>query len=447
MSENKDIAVLDTPPEKAAINSSIDTSMDTPRRVGLTIFFLVFVVFGTWAAVAPLDGAAAAFGTVTVRSYSKVVQHLEGGIVSDIRVQNGDSVRAGEPLLIMDNTQSMAQLEIASSQFVALKAKEARLIAERDGLETVAYPDIPSISEASVTQEKLAQNGIFEARRAANNGRTEVLEQRIEQLQEQIAGLEALKASKLVLAESYAEEVTDTQELLSQGFSDITRLREFQRNQASFEAQAAEHASNTASTELQIIETRSQILQLERDFQNEVVEELGEVQTNLNDVNERVTALEDVVGRTVVRAPVDGIVNGMQFHTIGGVIGPGDPIADIVPQSEELIIEAGVSPVDIDRVSEGQEARIRFSSFSSAVPTIFGSVLTLSADAFTDQNTGGSYYQARIEVPPESLVELGDLALMPGMPAEVFITTGSRTLLQYLLKPFTNALARSLNED
>jgi epimerase transport system membrane fusion protein len=311
----------------------------------------------------------------------------------------------------------------------------------------VVYPNIPSISEASVTQQTLAQNRIFAARRAANNGRTEVLQQRIGQQQEQVAGLEALRASKLVLAASYAEELTDTQELLNQGFSDKTRLRALERNHATYEAQAAEHASNIAGIGVQIGETRLQILQLERDFQNEVATELGQAQSNLNDVNERVTALEDVVSRTVVRAPADGVVNGMQFHTIGVVVGPGNSIAEIVPQSEELIIEANISPLDIDRIFEGQEASIRFSSFSSAVPTIFGTLLSFSADAFTDQNTGMSYYEARIEVSPEGMEELGDLELLPGMPAEVFINTGSRTLLQYLFKPFSNAMARSLNED
>lgn len=447
MTDNKEQSALKTTTEELAGSTGIDTSMEMPKRAGLILFFLVFVVFGTWAAVAPLEGSAAASGRVTVKSYSSTVQHLEGGIISEINVQNGDSVRAGDPLLVIDNTQSMAQLEIASSQFVALKAREARLIAQRDGLDEVAYPDIPSISEASVRQEKLAQSGIFQARRASNDGRTEVLEQRIGQLREQVAGLEALRASKLVLAASYAEELTVTEELLSQGFSDKTRQRELKRNHATFEAQAADHAANIAGTEVQIGETRLQILQLQRDFQNDVVTELGEVQTGLNDTNERVTALEDVVSRTVVRAPEDGVVNAMQFHTVGGVIGPGNPIADIVPQSEELIIEASVSPVDIDRVSEGQEAIIRFSSFSSAVPAIFGTVLSLSADAFTDQNTGMSFYLARIEVTPEGMEELGDLELLPGMPAEVFITTGSRTLLQYLLRPFTNALARGLNED
>jgi len=154
-----------------------------------------------------------------------------------------------------------------------------------------------------------------------------------------------------------------------------------------------------------------------------------------------------VVRRTHVVSPESGIVNGMQVHTEGGVIGPGSPIAEIVPESDELIIEASVSPMDIDRVSIGQEARIRFSTFGSRAPTIFGSLLSLSADALNDERTGGSFYLARLQVNPESMEELGDLALMPGMPAEVYINTGSRTFMQYLFKPLSNAAARSFNED
>ena len=225
------------------------------------------------------------------------------------------------------------------------------------------------------------------------------------------------------------------------------RLRELQRNVASLEGEAAELTANIAATEVQIGEARLQILQQAREFHNEVVNELGEVQTSLKDVDERITALQDVVSRTVVRAPVDGIVNGMQFHTIGGVIRPGTPIADIVPQGEDLIVEAKVQPIDIDRVALDQEATIRFSTFGSSVPTIYGTVINLSADSFVDEATRASFYLARIEVNPEGMEELGDLVLMPGMPAEVFIATGSRTFLQYVIKPFSNALARSFNED
>jgi epimerase transport system membrane fusion protein len=422
--------------------------MDTPMRVGLLIIFLVFGIFGVWAAVAPIEGAAHAPGIVVVKTYKKLVQHLEGGIVSEILAQNGDYVSAGEPLLILDNTQPLAQLEITNSQFVALKAIESRLIAERDEHSAVIYPDSLTRGELNASEEMSAQTQIFQARKAANEGAIEVLEQRIEQLHSKRVGLHALKTSKETLAASYAEELVDVRELLSQGFSDKTRVRELERSHALSSGEAAELTASISTTEIEIGEARLQILQRRREFLNEVVNQLGETQTNLKDVLERTTALRDIVSRTVVRAPAAGVVNGMQIHTVGGVVGPGQPIVDIVPQTEELIIEARVSPLDIDRVTEGQSVMIRFSSFGrGSVPTIFGTVLNLSADALLDQNTGASYYQARIEVTAEGIADLGSLTLMPGMPADTFIATGARTFLQYLFKPFTNAMARSFIED
>ena len=423
------------------------TSMEAPRRAGLMLIALVFGVFGLWAALAPIDSAAFAPGSVTVRSYKKIVQHLEGGIVKAILARDGDLVEEGQPILILDDTQARAQLEIANAQFVALKAREARLIAERDELETVAYPASFSSSDPRVQQEIDAQNEIFQARKIANQGRYDILAQRIEQLENQSTGMRAVRESKELLAASYSQELADTRILLDQGFSEMTRLREIERNFAAFSGEAAELTSQIAANEVQVGETRLQILQQESEFRNEVVSELGDTQTSLQDVTERITALEDVVSRTVVKAPDTGIINGMQVHTIGGVIGPGSAIAEVVPESDELVVEASVNPVDIDSVAEGQEARIRFSTFGSSAPTIFGTLLTLSADRMVDDNTGLGYYLARVEVDPESLEQLGDQVLLPGMPAEVFINTGSRTFLQYLFKPLSNTVVHSFNES
>ena len=422
-------------------------SMEGPKRIGLTLFFLVFGVFGFWSAFAPLDGAAFAPGVVTVKSYKKVVQHLEGGIVTDILARDGDLVAAGQPLLILDNTQSKASLEIVNSQFVALKMREARLVAERDSLESVSYPPALALSSANAQQEVAAQNEIFAARKATNEGRIGILEQRIDQLQTQVVGMEAQRETKELLAQSFSEELADTQSLLDQGFSEKNRLRQAERSFASYSGEAAELIANVAATRVQIGETELQILQQTSEFQNEVVSELSEVQTGLKDAKERLTALQDVVRRTTIVAPDTGLVNGMQVHTIGGVVGAGAPIAEIVPESDELIVEAKVNPIDIDRVSEGQEARIRFSTFGSRAPTIFGTLMNLSADTIPNETTGASYYLARVEVNSDSIEELGDLALMPGMPAEIYINTGSRTLIQYLLKPLSNAVSRSFNED
>lgn len=432
---------------EASESLTADTSMETPRRIGVLIFFLVFVVFGLWASLAPIDGAAVAPGVVTVKSYKKSVQHLEGGIVSQILARNGDFVEEGQALLVMDNTQSLAQLEIANTQYVSLKALESRLIAERDSLEEINFPAALEAGEMNGQSEMAAQVQIFKARKASLDGQVEVLEQRIEQLQTRTVGLKALKDSKEEQAAFYEEELADVRELLSQGFADKLRLRELERNASRLKGEAAELTANIASSEVEVGEARLQILQLSRELLNEVVTTLGETQTSLKDISERRTALRDIVSRTVVRAPVAGIVNGMQVHTVGGVISPGTPIAEIVPQSDELVVEATVSPMDIDRVAEGQEATIRFSAFASSVPTIFGKVISISADSEADQSTGATYYIARIEVTPEGMEDLGSLVLMPGMPAEAFISTGARTFMQYLFKPFSNALARSFTED
>ncbi len=440
-------AVRANSPALPAEADAIDTGIEAPRRAGLIIALLVFGVFGMWAAFAPLNGAAHAGGTVTVGSYKKVVQHLEGGMVSDIRVRNGDTVAAGDPLMVLDSTQSQAQLEIANAQLVALSALESRLIAERDGLDSVQYPAFLSQVDANASAEIAVQNQIFNARKTSLEGGTAVLEQRIEQLRSRLEGMAAMKSSKEELASSYGEELEDVRILLKEGFADKLRLRELERAYATMRGESAELVANISSTEMQIGETRLQILQQQNEFQAEIANHLGETQSKLKDIRERVTALNDVVERTVIRAPVGGIVNGMKVHTLGAVIGPGTALLDVVPQSEELVVEAKVSVIDIDRVRVGQQATIRFSSFGNRTPTIYGSVESLSADALIDEATRSPYYLARVTVQPESLEALGGLALVPGMPAEVFIASGSRTFLQYVMKPLSNAVARSLIED
>jgi epimerase transport system membrane fusion protein len=425
----------------------VDAGLDAPRRAGLIIAFVVFGVFGVWAVTAPIEGAAHAQGSVTVRSYKKTIQHLEGGMIRRIFVQNGDYLQANAPLLELDSTQSIAQLEIADAQFKAMSALEARLLAERDGLNEVDYPLSLDPADPNERSEMEAQNQIFVARKASREGSIAVLEQRVDQLRSRVTGLRASKDTKEELAASFGEELADTRILLEQGFSDKIRLRDLERNHAVYKGEAAELLTTIASTEMQIGETQLQILQTENEFRSEVVSELGETQTRLKDLRERVTALNDVVERTIIRAPDAGVVSGMQFHTEGGVIRPGEPIAEIVPQGEELIIEARVSLVDIDRIQAGQVATVRFSSFGSRTPILFGTVLNVSADALADRNTGMPYYLARLAVNPESLEALGTLTLVPGMPAEVLILSGERTFLQYVMKPFSNALARSLIED
>lgn len=426
----------------------VETGFGAPRRIGLTIAFVVFGVFGLWSVLAPIEGSAHAAGIVTVRSYKKVIQHLEGGIVKDILVQNGDMVKTGDILLLLDPTQSLAQLEIYNGQMLSLLALEARLIAERDELDAVAYPPSLLADSPQARMEVQAQNQIFRTRKSTHEGATAVLNQRISQLESQITGLEAQRDTKRELAASYEEELVDVRSLLAEGFATELRLRELERSHAQYAGEAAELSANIAAAQIQIGATQLEILQQQNTFQSEVADQLAETQNQLKDTRERVTALSDVVTRTEVRAPSAGIVNGMQVHTIGGVIGPGQIIAEIVPQGDELVIEAKVSPADIDRVEAGQEVTVRLSSLSTrSVPTLYGHVLGLSADTLTDQATGVPYFLARVTLTPESLADLGEVVLVPGMPAEVLINTGARTFLEYALKPLSNVMARSFIED
>ncbi|MBY4676793.1 HlyD family type I secretion periplasmic adaptor subunit [Marinobacterium arenosum] len=426
----------------------VETNDMPIRAIGFTILFLVFGVFGSWAALAPLDSAALAPGVVTVKNYRKTVQHLEGGIVKEILVRDGVQVQAGDLLLVLDDTQARAEQEILRGQHMAAKALEARLIAERDGLETVAYPDLLLVDDARAREAMENENQQFNARKQQREGEIEVLEQRVGQLETQSRGLDALIRSKRQLVASYDEEIGDNKALLSQGYVDKQRLRDGERRKATLIGEIAEHQSSQAGIKVKIGETRLQILQLNKEFRSEVVNQLTETQTRVFDLQERIAAISDRVRRSEVTAPVAGMVLGMEIHTVGGVISPGRPILDIVPDNEELIVEAQVSPNDIDRVAPGLTADIRFSAFKSATtPVIEGRLLNLSADRLVNEETGMPYYLARVEVTEEGRQLLGDLKLVPGMPAEVLINTGARTLLEYLVQPATNAFARSMIED
>jgi len=427
---------------------SVDTDYTAPKRVGLLLMLLIFGVFGGWSLLAPISGAALAPGVVTVKSHKKTVQHLEGGIVKKIYARNGDVVAAGDVLLSMDATQSKAQLEIVKGQFIAQLAKESRLLAERETKASVAYSDELDLSDVRAQDEIESQNYLFKARTSARLGEIAVLEQRIEQLQESVKGLQGLKQSKQALLASYKEEVEDYQALLKEGFSDKVRLRDSERNYARLEGESAELLSSIAATKIQVGETKLQILQREKEFHTQVADELAQTQTGLSDVRERMHALQDTRERTEVRAPVAGIVHNLMVHTEGAVLSSGSPIMDIVPQSDDLVVEAQVALVDIDRVFVGQEVKVRFSAFKSSVTQVIsGQLVSLSADRLTDEMTGMPYYMAMVEVTEVGVQEMQGLDLLPGMPAEVLISTGSRTLFQYMTQPVSDALARSLIED
>lgn len=430
----------------ASVSPPVDSSDHRIRWIGYIVLFVTFGIFGMWAVFAPLDSAALAPGLVTVKSYRKTVEHLEGGIIREIRVRDGDQVEAGDVLLVLDPTQVAAELQAVRSELAAFEALEARLIAERDNQQTVDFGD--SDDDPRVQAARTGEQAIFQARREARLGETAVLEQRIGQLQEEMRGLQAVIASKQELMASYKEEIGDLSALLEDGFVDKQRLREQERAFHRLRAETADHESSIARAKVQIGETELQILQLNKQVHEEVANQLAEVQTRVYELRERLVALRDRLDRTVIRAPESGMVLGMQVHTLGGIIRPATPILDIVPGAGDLIVEGQISPIDIDRVVIGQTVDIRFSAFKNATtPVIEGRLAHISADRLINEDTGMPYYLGRVELTEKGWAALGPLVLVPGMPAEVLINTGERTLLEYLVQPATDALARSLIED
>lgn len=418
------------------------------RRFGYAVILIMFGFFGGWALLAPLDSAALAPGVVTVQTYRKTVQHLEGGIVKELLARDGDQVQTGQPLIILDDTQLRAEYDIVRSQLISAQAAEARLLAERDGLEAIDFARMIELESLRAIEAQEGETQVFDSRRRAHEGEREVLQQRVNQLRQQIKGLNELAQTKQKLAQSYRAEVSELRDLLKGGYIDKQRLLEQERRLDTSLAEVAEHKSEITRIELQITETELQILQLDKQFNTEVVGRLAEVQAQAFDLEQRLLALQERIDRTIIRAPESGMIIGMTVHTVGGVISPGSPLLDIVPSASQLIIEAEVSPMDIDRVDIGKEADIRFSSFNSATtPVIQGVVTHVSGDRLVNEQTGMPYYLARLRLTEDGLRNLGPRQLVPGMPAEVLINTGERTLFQYLMQPIDNAFARSLIEE
>ncbi|GFM53611.1 HlyD family type I secretion periplasmic adaptor subunit [Pseudomonas cichorii] len=418
------------------------------RYLGYGILIIVFGIFGTWSAIAPLDGAVHAPGVVTVQTYRKTVQHLEGGIVKEILVRDGDIVKKGTPLIVLDDAQLRAEYEMVNNQLIASKATEARLIAERDNLSQITFSTMIDTSSQRGIEARDSETQVFNARRNARTGQILVLQERISQLNAQIHGTESIIKTKDSLEKSYTHEIADLNELLSQGFVDKQRLLEQERKLDTLKSEVAEHRSSIIKTQLQINETHLQILQINKDFNSEVTKNLTDIQTKNYDLEEKSAALADRLKRIIIRSPDDGMVIGMTVHTVGGVIRQATPLLDVVPSVSDLIVEAQVATNDINRIAIGKLADIRFSAFNNATtPVIQGVVTSISADRLTDEKNGLPYYLIKTNVTPEGLKKLGDKKLLSGMPAEILINSGERTLLQYLLQPARDAIAESMIEE
>ncbi len=416
---------------------------------GMLTIAIAFGGFGTWAALASLDSAAIAPGVVVVESDRKSIQHLEGGLVREILVRNGDTVARGDLLIRLENTQAKAIYDIVRGELDAARAEVARLVAERDGQEQITFPDqllarahVPKVDEALQGQRHL-----FAARRTSRAGQVAILEQSIAQFREEITGLKSEQAAREQQLAILKDELRGLRKLLKQGSVPRNEVLAYQRKIAELGGEKGRFMADVSRAEQGIGEAKLRIGQLEKSAREEVVEKLREVQGRIFGLEERLVAAEDVLGRTEIRAPTAGVVMGMQVHTTGGVVTPAQEILQVVPVGDRLVIEAQINPIDIDDVAVGQQATVRLTAFKlRSTPIIVGTLVNVSADRLVDEHSGTPYYLARIEVSKDELQTLGDLALQPGMPVEALIKTGARTALGYMLSPLTDNMARAFKE-
>jgi HlyD family secretion protein len=438
-------------PFAAATESSalLRRSIRGPTWFGLVLVILFVGGFGAWAALAPMAAGAVAPGVLSPDGSRKTVQHLEGGIIRKLHVRDGDTVTAGQPLLELENIQPRASYELLLHEHRTLLAARVRLEAEKADLASVEFPAELRGNDAELRVIVKDQRELFETRRAMHRARKQVLRQRIEQLSEQIKGYEAQVESASHQLAYIAEEVSAKDLLQRQGHLSKPELFRMQRMQAEIVGKRGEYVATISRTRQQIGETELQLLALDAERADQIAAQLDQTRSKLSEVDQRLHASRDVLNRTVVTAPASGTVVGLRFKTEGGVVQRGEPIMDIVPSEDTLLIDSRISTNDIDVVRSGLSAQVHLSAFSNrSTPRVHGMVRSVSADRLIDEQTRQPYYLARVEVDRHELDQLSPrIELMPGMPAEVLIVTHERTLLEYLTQQFLDSFRRSFRED
>jgi HlyD family type I secretion membrane fusion protein len=415
----------------------------------MAIIIVAVVGFGIWAVTAALEGAVVAQGTIIFEGKRKSVQHLEGGIVDRILIRDGDEVEAGQLLVRLDETRARTNLALLSSRIDLLKAREARLNAELGGRQMIEFPDdlMARREEPNTAEIIRGEIDLFLARATTLEGKTDILRQRIAQLEQQIVGLDAQQAANVAQIGLIEEELEGLRALLAKGDVAKPRLLELERRQAGLMGERGQHIAEIARARDGIIETQLQIIQIRNDFQEEAATQLHGIQAELYDLQERSVAAADELRRLDIRAPQAGVVVELDVHTRGAVISAGQRILDIVPQDDELIIQAQVAPRDIDKVTIGLDAVVRLSAFDlRTTPELNAAVFAMSADQLVDEATNNPYFLVEARIPEVELAKLEQLDLKPGMPAEIIIETGQRTALSYLIKPISDVMARAFKD-
>lgn len=405
---------------------------------------------GLWAATSSLSGAVVAAGHLVVDSNVKAVQHPQGGVVGALNVHNGSVVSAGEVLVRLDDAVAKANLAIVDNGLDELLARRARLMAERDGVDAIAYPEelTARASNPEIAQLIEGENKLFALRRQARDGQVSQLRERIAQFRQEISGIEAQQNSKKQEIALIKVELAGMEELWKKKLVPISRLADRQRAQAQLDGEDGQLTASAAQTRGRISETELAIIQIDQDMRSQVAGELREIDAKAGELRERLVAAEQSLKQIDIRAPQAGRVHQLAIHTVGGVVTPGEAIMQIVPTADALVVEARVAPQDIDQVRIGQSATLRLSAFNQqTTPEVEGTVDRVSPDMIEDPKAGLSYYGVRITLSGKSLEQAGSPELKPGMPAEVFLKTTDRTVLSYLFKPLTDQASRAFRSD
>lgn len=415
---------------------------------GCALAFLLVGGVGGWAATAQLSGAVIAQGSVVVDQNLKSIQHRDGGIVSELAVREGDTVRAGQVLIRLDDVQTRAELSIVRSQLMELSARKARLMAERDGLDAVEFPGGLDLSRPEVSFVVNGEARIFDGNLASRDSQKRQLELGIEQIGEEVEGLEAQRTSKEREVELVEEEHAKIAGLAKKGLIERNRVYTSERDLARLTGELGEIDAAIARAKTRKSEIRLQIIAIDENARTEAQRELSLVDTKMSELEDRLTAIEDRLSRTDIRAPISGTVNELNIHTIGGVVTPAEVLVTIVPEDARLEVEVRLAPISIDQVEVGQEARLRFTAFNQRVtPELRGTVSYVSPATARDPATGEVYYIGEIEVAEAELEKLGDgNRMLPGMPVEVYVRTQQRTAISYLAKPLTDQFSRAFRE-
>ena len=433
-----------------AWHDGVKTGIARPASLGVLALVLGFGGFGAWAAVAPLEGAVIASGTVTTLGRNKFIQHLEGGIIKQVLVAEGDSVARGQPLILLDETGAQALRNRLRSQLDALSALEARALAERNGAEIITFPPalLAAANSPSVAAAIDDQKGEFRARLDRYTAESGIFDEQISALDEEILGLQAQQTAVQLQLELVLEGKADLENLLQQELVAKTRVLELKGQEANLTGQSGQITAAIAKTRLEIAEKEHEKQRLLNARLEEASRALADARSQQSDLLEQLHTAEDTLTRTAVLSPESGTITNLSQLGPGSVLSPGERIMEIVPDQADLIVEAHVRPQDIDQVHIGQEARLAFAALDQReTPQVAGQVTYLSADRLENERTGEVYYLARLNISAEPLQGFDLAQVGAGQPVEVFITTGERTFLAYVLEPLAHTVTRALREE